>query len=264
VLRAGLIGFGALGTLVADACRDGREVELRAVLVRPGSSKQVPSGCRVTDSLDELLGAGLDVVVECASQDAVRELGREVLASGADLALVSTGALGDPRVLAGLTAAAEAAGSRIVLPAGAIAGLDGLVAHREAGLRRVVYTSEKPPRAWAGTPAEDAFDLMGLERRTVIFEGTAAQAARLYPRNANLAVTVALAGIGLERTSIVLAADPSLTEIVGRIEADGRLGRLLVESRGPAAVDNPRSSAITAYSIVAALRGRSSRVVLPA
>ena len=86
--------------------------------------------------------------------------------------------------------------ARLLLPAGALAGIDGLCALRLGGLTAVKYISSKPPVAWAGTPAAARHQLAALQERTVIFSGTARDAARLYPKNANLAATVALAGLG--------------------------------------------------------------------
>ena len=126
--------------------------------------------------------------------------------AAADLMVISTGALADDAVRARLRAAADASGHRMLLPSGAIAGLDGLGALRIGGLTRVTYTSTKPPAAWRGTPAAEEHDLDNLQERRVIFSGAAADAARLYPKNANLAATVALAGLGLHQTQIKLVA----------------------------------------------------------
>ncbi|MSO94903.1 MAG: aspartate dehydrogenase [Thermoleophilia bacterium] len=263
MLRIGLIGFGAISQLVAAELAHSTEIELAGVLVRSGRAHEVASVLAATESLADLLDRRLDIVVECAGQEAVREVGVASLRSGADLMLVSTGALGDPELRERLIAAARSVAKRVLVPAGAIAGLDGLVALRRSTLRSVRYTSAKPPAAWKGTPAEREFDLDGISEATEIFAGSAADAARLYPKNANLAVTIALAGVGLEKTGIRLIADPGLRENVGRIEAIGRLGSLDVEVRGPAAAGNPKTSAITAYSVIAALEGLQAPLVLP-
>ena len=259
--RIGLIGFGAIGQVVAS------EVDVAAVLVRDRyleSAREVLPGTAVVTSIDDLLETGPDLVVECAGQPAVRECGEAVLAGGADLMVISTGAFGDQAFLDRMCAAAHGAGRRILVPSGATAGLDGLMALREGGLEWVRYTSSKPPHAWLGTPAERDFRLEALSERTVIYSGPAHEAARLYPKNANLAVTIALAGLGLERTEVNLVADPALTGgNVGRIEASGRLGTLTVEMAGRAAPDNPKTSQVTAYSIVHALRSGRAVMALP-
>lgn len=258
--RIALIGFGAIGQVVAA------EVDVAAVLVRDryleSTRKSLPDAAVVT-SIEDLHGASPDLVVECAGQPAVREYGEGVLAGGTDLMVISTGAFGDRAFLDRMCSEAQRAGCRMLLPAGATAGLDGLMALREGGLDSVRYTSSKPPHAWAGTPAERNFRLDALAEPTVIHSGPAHEAARLYPKNANLAVTIALAGLGLERTRVDLVADPALTGNVGRIEASGRLGTLTVEMAGRAAPDNPKTSLVTAYSIVQALRSGRTLMALP-
>src|SRR4029077_132060 len=133
-------------------------------------------------------------------------------------------------------AAAAKSGARLRLPAGAIAGLDGLLAMRLGKLEKVKYTSIKPPHAWTGTPAETDFDLPSIKVPTVIFKGTPADAGRLYPKNANLAVTVALCGAVLEHTDIELVADPPRPEgtNASRLEVTGDSGELKMERLGRA------------------------------
>jgi aspartate dehydrogenase len=256
-----IIGFGAIGHVVAS------EIDVAAVLVRDRyleSTRRALPGVDVVTSIGDLLATGPDVVAECAGQPAVREYGEAVLDGGTDLMVVSTGAFGDQVFLDRMCHAARGAGRGILVPAGATAGLDGLMALREGGLDRVRYTSSKPPHAWLGTPAERAFRLDALTQPTVIHSGPAHEAARLYPKNANLAVTIALAGLGLERTQVDLVADPALTTgNIGRIEASGRLGTLTVEMAGRAAPDNPKTSQVTAYSIVHALRSGRAVMALP-
>ena len=166
-------------------------------------------------------------MVEAASQQAVRDWGETILKKGIDLMVIATGAYGDPKLYKKHIKAAEKSGARLRLPSGAIAGLDGLLAMRLGKLERVKYVSIKPPHAWSGTPAETEFDLPSIKEPTVIFRGKPADAGRLYPKNANLAVTVALCGAGLERTDIELVADPTLPAgtNASRLEDRGRFGR---------------------------------------
>src|SRR5260370_41806365 len=119
-------------------------------------------------------------------------------------------------------------GGRVRRREGGMAGLDGLWARRLGKLERVKYVSIKPPHAWAGTPAETELDLPSIKEPTVIFRGKPADAGRLYPKNANLAVTVALCGAGLQRTDIELVADPTLPAgtNASRLEIVGDSGQI--------------------------------------
>jgi aspartate dehydrogenase len=118
-------------------------------------------------------------------------------------------------------------------------------------LERVKYTSIKPPHAWTGTPAETDFDLPSIKQPTVIFQGTPADAGRLYPKNANLAVTVALCGAGLDRTEIELVADPTLPSgtNASRLEVVSDSGELRLERLGKSMPDNPKTGVLTALTM---------------
>ena len=258
--KVALIGFGSIARILV---KSGLKPEV--VLVRKDYDrlfrKQYP-GLTSVSSIGDLLDCEIDIVVECASQQAVREFGEAVLNSGTDLLVVSTGVFADNRFLKNLLEFGTKSGSRIIIPAGAIAGIDGLSALSLGGLEEVRYISKKPPNAWEGTPAEELYNLKEISESTVIFSGRAAQAATQYPKNANLAVTVALAGIGVTRTQVELVADPDLNMNQGRIEASGRLGKLVVDLTGSAAPDNPKTSEITAFSILHCLMKEQGVMVL--
>ena len=263
-----LIGYGAIAHMVVDELgKDASEIRIDAILVRENrvdaARTELPTTINVVTEVRELLAGHPDLVVECAGQSAVREYAEAVLREGFDLMVIATGAFADTTLLDDLTARAKQTGARLLLPAGAIAGIDGLTALRVGGLDLVRYTSIKPPEAWRGTPAENNFDLAALTEPTVIFAGSPIDAARDYPKNANLAMTVALAGIGVVKTEIQLVADPNTNNNTGRIHAQGRFGRLDVEMEGQPAPDNPKTSASTALSIVHAIRNLTATVVMP-
>ncbi|MGA0597790.1 aspartate dehydrogenase [Enterovirga sp. CN4-39] len=260
-----IVGYGAIGEVLAAGLLEGGGPRLSAVLVRPRQVEEarasLPAGVAVVTALGDLLACRPGLVVESAGQGAVREHGTEVLAAGVDLMVVSTGALADDAVLNALQGAAAGTGARILIPAGAIAGLDGLGSLKAAGLVSVTYTSTKPPLAWRGTPTEETLDLAGLRERTVFFEGSAREAALRYPKNANLAATVALAGLGLDRTEVRLVADPAASGNTGTIEASSEIGDMTVVMAGRASA-NPKTSASTAFSLLHAVRSRSATLVI--
>jgi aspartate dehydrogenase len=262
-----VIGYGAIARMVVDEIgKAGGPAVVRGVLVKPSRVAEtraaLPDGIAVlTDAMDALR-LDPDLIVECAGQGAVVDYGEDILSAGCDFMVIAVGALADDGLRECLVNAARGTGAQISLPAGAIAGIDGLAALKLGGLDHVRYISTKPPIAWKGTPADDAFDLEGMAERTVIFSGSAREAAQGYPKNANIAAIVALAGIGLDATAVDLVADPAVTENIGRIEAEGQYGRLTVELSGHPAPDNPKTSANTALSIVNAIYNRSNTIVL--
>lgn len=260
----GLIGYGAIGSVLADGLAGYPGIALRGVLVRPkqadAARAALPGAAAIVTDLADLMALGPDLIVECAGQGAVRDHAGDVLAGGIDLMVVSTGALAEPGRLDHLAALAMRSGARLLIPAGAIAGLDGLGALACAGLTRVTYTSTKPPLAWRGTAADRVVALEMLRVRTVLFEGTAREAALAYPKNANLAATVALAGLGLDRTLVRLVADPEATGNTGTIEAESPICDMRVVMAGKASA-NPKTSASTAYSLLHAVRSRAATIV---
>lgn len=255
-LKIALIGYGAISRTMVDLFRAKKPpIDIVGVLVRPGrigaTRKQVGAKVAVVDTLKALLKLKPDVVVEAASQQAVRDWGEAILKKGIDFMVIATGAYGDPKLWKKHVKAAEKSGARLRLPSGAIAGLDGLLAMRLGTLERVKYTSIKPPHAWTGTPAETEFDLPSIKVPTVIFKGTPADAGRLYPKNANLAVTVALCGAGLEHTEIELVADPTLPPgtNASRLEVTSDSGELTMHRLGRAMPDNPKTGVLTALTM---------------
>jgi len=255
-LKIALIGYGAISQMLFDVFREKKPpIDIVGVLVRKGrvaaTQKKLGKKVAVVDDLKALLKLKPDVVVEAASQQAVRDWGETILKKGIDFMVIATGAYGDPSLWKKHVKAAEKGGARLRLPAGAIAGLDGLLAMRLGKLEKVKYISIKPPHAWTGTPAETEFDLPSIKEPTVIFRGSPADAGRLYPKNANLAVTVALCGAGLEKTEIELVADPTLPPgtNASKLEVVSDSGELKLERLGRAMPDNPKTGVLTALTM---------------
>jgi aspartate dehydrogenase len=257
--RVGLIGCGAIGSTIVQMWQErlGSREHLAAVLVKPAqvhaTTTRVGRETLVTSDLGKFHACGVDVVIEAAGHDAVAEYAPSLLERGCYVHMLSVGALAADELRYRLEAAAKRGGGRIVLPTGALAGFDGLLSMRAAGLIAVKYTSVKPLSAWRGTSAEEVCRLEDLITPRVVFAGSAKAAAIAFPRNANLASAVALAGIGFERTRVVLVADPEATEISGRIEATSAAGHLDLTLTGASFGANPKTSRITAMSAIASL-----------
>ncbi|MBL8269401.1 aspartate dehydrogenase [Steroidobacter sp.] len=248
-LPLGMIGFGAMGREVMTALlKLGETAAMQAVLVRPG--REAP---HAVHDVQALIAAGPRVVLECAGHSAVREFVVPLLRAGIDVIVSSVGALADDELRDELLDA-EQGGGRALLPAGAIAGLDGLLAARLAGLDEVTYTSFKPPHAWRGTAAEQVLDLNHSEPEREFFAGSARAAALAYPKNVNVGVAIALVGLGMDATRVRLVSSRNVTDPLGRIEAHGAFGHFRFDIFARAAADNPKTSALTAYSIVQCAR----------
>ena len=185
-----------------------------------------------------------------------------MLESGIDLVVVSIGALAEASMLDRLRAAARRGAARLLLPAGAIGGIDAIAAMRLGGLYSVRYRSVKPPAAWRGSPAEKLADLDRLAKRTLLYEGSAREAALGFPQNANVAATVALAGLGFEATRVELIADPDAPGNIHEIEAEGATGRVAIRLQGKPSATNPKTSALTALSVARTLANEAASIVI--
>lgn len=257
MLEPVMIGHGAIACYVAQQLKAEDRITLRHVLCRPGREQAATDalGRDVTvHSAVATIKGPLAVALDCGGHAALRAHGPALLRRGTDVLTVSTGALTDPSLVEKLTEAAISGGARLRLLSGAIGGLDALAAARIGGLDSVRYTGRKPPEGWKGSPAEDSLDLSRLTQAATHFEGSAREAASRYPKNANVAATVALAGIGMDETRVRLIADPTVDRNRHEIEASGAFGTLSLVIEGNTLPGNPRSSALTAMSAVAALR----------
>lgn len=261
--KIAVIGYGAVAAyLQAAAQQAGYEVAV--VVARAGREAHaralfgdIPVVSQIAD-----LPAGLDVVVDCAGHAGLRMHGVDALATGLSVVTVSVGALADADLLNTLTGAAEAGNSRLHLASGAIGALDALSAASAGDLSSVTYTGRKPPLGWRGSPAEQVLDLDELTAPTVHFEGSARDCALAYPKNANVAASVALAGLGFDDTRATLIADPTVTRNIHEVTAQGDFGDFTFTIAGRGLPDNPKSSALTAMSVVKAITKRTVRVVL--
>jgi aspartate dehydrogenase len=263
----GLIGCGGIAQDVVAALHasPANGVSIVGALARPGRSAEARArlaAIDIVETLAELLDRGPAVVAEVAGQGAVAEHGEAVLRGGVDCLVISVGALAEPKLLARLKAAAQVGNARILLPAGAIGGIDAIAAMRVAGLTSVRYRSRKPPAAWRGSPAEQVVDLGTLKQRTVLYRGTAGEAALRYPQNANVAAAVALAGLGFDATEVELVADPAAPGNVHEIEAEGAAGRFAIQLEGKPSRSNPKTSALAAMSVARALLNARATIVI--
>ncbi|MCM3092798.1 MULTISPECIES: aspartate dehydrogenase [unclassified Cytobacillus] len=202
----------------------------------------------IFSDVESLLKSDADLVIEAATVEAVEEYAASILLSGKDLVLSSVGALADREFYHCLEEICLLNHTKIHLPSGAIGGLDVLKAAKSIGeLKSVSIITRKPPHALPGAP---------LDEEKVLFEGSAAEAIRLFPRNINVSIILSLAGLGAENTGVKIISDPAVMKNSHTIEAAGSFGKLSLQVENDPMPDNPKTSYLAALSILASLKNR--------
>ena len=256
-----LVGFGAIGSAVLRLLTErGQGGLIAAIGLRAGSARH--AGLPVLTDPDALAGLDARLVIEAASPASVAPWGEAALGLGMDFADTSTSAFTDPAVLDRLTQSAQAHGGRLIIPPGALGGIDALAAAARMGLSLVEHRIVKPPQAWIGTEAESLCDLRALTGPQAFFHGTAREAAARFPQNANAALIVALAGLGPDQSRVTLVADPAIARNRHEIRAEGDFGTMTLQFDNAPLAGNPKSSAMTALGLVRLIETQTAPLVI--
>ena len=237
--KVGVIGCGAIATLIAEAVEQKLIVCDQLVLYDQDEKKaeKLKSSLRfpatVVGGVEEMLMFKPKVIVEAASQRAAREYAGRIVGESVDLIVMSTGAL------LGLNLQS----SKLHVPSGAIGGLDALSSAALAGVDEVVLTSRKNPRALE----------MDNKEATVVYEGTAEEAARLYPREMNVAATLALT-VKPAKVRVQVVSDPTVQRNTHEFQVKWRFGEMFLRFANDPHPDNPKTSALAAWSAIKLLQ----------
>ncbi len=257
-LRVGVIGCGVIGSTLARFLHKENDLTARVRyfydIDRPLSKKlsKKIGNCASLHSIQQIVQKS-DFLIEAASPAAAREVVPLACRLRKPTLLMSGGGLVmDPklmkRILSGKT--------RFYLPSGAVPGIDGLLAAKESGLKRVVITTHKSLKSLAGAPFFERHPekLHFAGTKKVIFEGAVSQAICYFPQNLNVAALLSLAGSGLKKTRVRLVAYKKLTTNTHEIEVSSRAGKMLLKTENLPHEINPKTSALAIYSAQAFLR----------
>lgn len=259
--KVGLLGCGAIGTQIALAIDSGKipatlthvydgSKDASAKLVEKLKTKPI-----IVENSHLLSSNPVDIIVEAASQDAVKDVSLSVLQNKKDLMIMSVGALLDESIYDILSDACQDFKKTIYLPSGAIAGLDGIKAVHDE-LESISITTTKHPRSLKGAKffENSDIDLDALNSKTEIFQGTAKEAVSLFPANINVAALLSLTGIGSEKTRVIIVADPHTDKNTHHIEASGSFGQMTFTIENFPDPDNPKTSRLAILSAIETLR----------
>jgi aspartate dehydrogenase len=259
-LRVAVAGLGSIGARVVEELDRGLDgLVLSAVSVQnPDKHRERLAALKRAPAIlpIEALADAADIVIECAPSHLVRSIVAPFVGSGKTAVVLSVGALLDHEDLIEL---AKERGGQIVVPTGALIGLDAVTAAAVGKIHSVRMVTRKPVRGLAGAPyiVENNIDIERITEPLKIFEGTARAAAKGFPANLNVAVALSLAGIGPDRTMLEIWADPTVTRNTHRIEVDSDSARFSMSIENIPS-ENPRTGRITALSVIACLRKQSA------
>lgn len=260
----GLMGCGTIGTPLALAIDSGRVVNaslsgLFDIIDENARNlkTKLESNPQVYYNFDRFVDSTADIIIEAASQQAVKNYAKRIIESGKDVMVMSVGALADTLFLAELLQLTPIRNgdSKIYVPTGAIAGIDAIrsVRHIADSIR---LTTKKSPKALAGAPffTTRNVSLDNITEVTEIYEGPAVEAVKLFPANVNVAAVLSLAGIGVEKTMVRILADPEATTNQHEIVATGSFGEMKISVNNVAAPGNPKTSFLAVLSAIECLR----------
>jgi aspartate dehydrogenase len=254
--RVAIAGLGAIGRVLARSLSGGMPgLALACAAVRDRAKAQSwldAEGIVCPLVEPEEFPAHADLAIECAPAAALERICRPMLEAGKRVMVLSAGALLQRPELMEL---AKARGGQIIVPTGALLGLDAVTAAAEGNIHSVRMTTRKPPNGLAGAPYLEAnsISVEGLTEPKRVFSGTAREAAAGFPANVNVAAALGLAGIGADRTTMEIWADPGVTRNCHSIEVDADSARFTLTIENIPS-ENPRTGKITALSVLAALR----------
>ena len=259
--KIGLLGCGAIGTQIALAIDSGKiPAQLTQIYDQSQeSSKKLVSKLKNKPTIVEnshLLSLGpVDLVVEAASQQAVKDVALSILQNKKDIMIMSVGALLDESIFEVLTNACKEFKKQIYLPSGAIAGLDAIKSVKDE-LDSLTLVTTKHPRSLKGAKFFETsnINLDSIQKQTTIFEGNAAEAVKLFPANINVAALLSLTGLGSKNTKVMIVADPNTDKNTHNILANGKFGKISITVENIPDQNNPKTSRLAILSAIERLR----------
>ncbi len=262
--NVGLIGCGTIGTHLAMAIesRTIANASLIGVFDIIDNNAEIlkskmNSNPEVYSNFDSLIDSSIDIIVEAASQEAVRKFGMPIIKANKDLMIMSVGALADTTFLRELLELApmKEGRSKIYVPTGAIAGIDAIRSVKDL-LDSITLTTTKSPKSLAGAPffATRKLNIDAITEVTEIYNGSAAEAVKLFPSNVNVAAVLSLAGLGADKTKVRVVVDPHTSTNQHEIVATGRFGSIKIAVNNVTAPGNPKTSFLAVLSAIECLR----------
>ncbi|MBU0571893.1 MAG: DUF108 domain-containing protein [Candidatus Omnitrophica bacterium] len=254
----GIMGCGNIGGALAAAAGD-MSCNIEKIILWDidtskveGLEKSLPNA-KAANSVLELVELS-DIIAEAVSPSVVKDILERVITAGKDILIMSVGGiLGNERLLY----EAGSRGIRVILPSGAVSGIDALKAASVAGIDTVTITTRKPVRSIKGAPyfEERGIDTGAITEETTVFEGNAVSAIKAFPKNINVSALLSIAGIGAQKTMVKIVVSPEYTKNSHEVVIKGRSGTITTLTENVPSPENPKTSYLAVLSAIAALKG---------
>lgn len=259
-----LIGAGSLGHIFAGHFNEvlGGSYQLTGVMARTVEhSRQLAEeyGCRYYESLEELLKDQPDYVVELAGRDAVRLYAEKILTHKSSLVVASVGAMADETFSRKLEETAKENDVKVYLTSGAIGGFDLMRTLAAQKHIEAEITTTKAPGSLNGAPYLAGRLLSETEEETV-FGGNAEDAIKGFPKNVNVAVATGIATCGVKETKVTIRSNPKTMKNSHFIHLKGENTEIRIQVETAPDKNNPKSSVLTAWSVLALLKNLESPI----
>jgi aspartate dehydrogenase len=258
-MKIGIIGCGAIGAILSKSLDRTEEVDEiflfdRSLEAAKVMTKKLKKGTAVKN-INELIDKS-DLLIESASQEAVKKFAPIVLKKKKNLFIMSVGALSDEKLMKQLESIGKKNRCKIYIPSGAVCGIDGITSASAGKIKSVTLTTTKSVAALRDNPyiTEQGIDLDSIRKPVVVFDGVAEDAVKHFPKNINVAATISLTGIGFKKTKVRIVADPKATITRHKIMVSGDFGELETEVRNVTCPENPKTSYLAALSAIATVK----------
>lgn len=259
-LKIGIVGCGAIGSslakeIVTNFSSTAALVALYDIRLEKSCalSKQLKKDNKLcVCSLDVLIKRS-DLVIEASSAKAAWEIARKSLSGGCKVMIMSVGGMVEH--LDEVLSLAQKNNAQVYFPSGAVAGIDALKAANIAGIKKVILTTRKNPKAFKGVAyVEKKFKLVGLKKDKVLFSGNAAQAVKYFPQNINVAAVLGLAAIGMQKTQVRIIASPKVNKNIHEVLIESKAANIFTRTENILHPQNPKTSYLAVLSAIATLK----------
>ncbi|KJJ85744.1 Aspartate dehydrogenase, NAD biosynthesis [Candidatus Omnitrophus magneticus] len=254
----GIIGAGNIGSSIATFASKELKDNISKIILYDINEKKSLALARkikiahVVNNIEKIFEFS-DIIIECATPIIVKSLVEMAVKTNKNIMIMSVGGM---LAAMNLLNKARKKGIKIILPSGAIAGIDGIKSAKEAGIEKSIITTIKPPKSLENSPyvLKKGIDVYSLKKDSIIFEGNALQAIKAFPHNINVSCILAIAGCGPRKTKVRVVISPNATRNVHEVEIIGKSGIIKTQTTNVPSPDNPKTSYLASLSAMAALR----------